>query len=205
MTPEQLHATHRWFPITELRLLEGNPNVSDELLLADSLDEFGWLHGIVVHAGVVLAGNHRVKYAVGHGLEGLPGYDLTPLALSDAEVMARALAHNHTARAGQDDPAALSAAVALVAAQDRDLALLAGLPDVADFIDLPPLLPEATDAPLSDPLPDAGDLSVRYFVCAYPADRFPDVVRALNNRRTDPDQSNSDVVADLIRNAHADR
>lgn len=204
MTPEELHSCHRWFALDELRLLEGNPNVGDELLLAESLDTFGWLSGIVVHDGTVLAGNHRVRNAVGRALDGLPGYDLTSLGLSDAEVMARALAHNHTARAGSNDEALETEALAMLAEVDGDLARLAGLPEQVDFVALPPVdSPEGGDP--SGPTPPASDLSLRYFVLEYPADRFPDVVDALNARRSDPDEANATVVARLIRDAHADR
>lgn len=206
MTPEELHACHRWFPLTELRLLDGNPNVSDEVLLAESLDTFGWLSGIVVHNGVVVAGNHRVRYAVGRALDGLPGYDLSELDLSEAEVMARALAHNHTARAGANDAGLEAEALSMLADVDADLARLAGLAPTVDFVALPPVdgagQPDQGDGEGSGPAPD---LALRYFVLEYPAAALPDIVDALNQRRTDPDEPNSTVVARLIRHAHTTR
>ena len=114
ITPEELHQCHRWIRLDEVRRLPGNPNRGHAPSLAASVDTFGWVDGLVVHRGVILAGNHRFDLALAQGLEGLPGYDLSKFDLSAAEVMARALAHNHTTRAGVDDPELLAAALGTV-------------------------------------------------------------------------------------------
>lgn len=134
ITAEQLYNSHRWFKLDELEQLPGNPNRGDEQSLTASLDEFGWIDGIVVHDGVVVAGNHRLQRAVDAGENGLPGYDLTAVVpdLPAARRMAMALAHNQTTRLGTDDDELLAAALHAVAVFDRDLAAVAVGPDLAD-------------------------------------------------------------------------
>lgn len=111
ITPEDLHTCHRWIRLDEVTRLPGNPNLGDYTSLSASLNEFGWFDGIIVHDGVLLAGNHRYEQAAAAGLEGLPGYDLSRFPMSDAERMASAVAHNHTTRAGVNDPTLLTAAL----------------------------------------------------------------------------------------------
>lgn len=120
ITPEQLHASHRWFTLDELHPLEGNPNLGDVSSLETSLDQFGWIDGIIVHRGTVIAGNHRVEQAHARGETGLPGYDLSFLEADTARLMAMALTHNATTRAGANDPELLLAAYELVAAELPD-------------------------------------------------------------------------------------
>lgn len=113
ITPEQLHKSHRWFQLDELVTLPGNPNQGDEASLNSSVDEFGWIDGLVVHSGVIIAGNHRLEQAITRSEPGLPGYDLTEVVpdLDDARRMAMAIAHNRTTRLGEDDQLLLADAV----------------------------------------------------------------------------------------------
>lgn len=142
ITPEQLHQSHRWFQLDELATLPGNPNQGDEPSLRSSVDEFGWIDGIVVHSGVIIAGNHRVEQAQAKGEAGLPGYDLTQVIpdIDDARRMAMAIAHNHTGRMGVNDPELLADAMVGLAGVDPTLAAVAGLhhidADTAQLIDL---------------------------------------------------------------------
>lgn len=140
--PEDLHDAHRWFNLDELTHLPGNPNQGDPDSLAASVDEFGYMDGIVVHSGVIVAGNHLVERARAEGEGGLPGYDLTTVLpdIPAARRMAMALAHNHTNRAGRDDPALLAEAFTEIAGLDLQLASVAGIdsldPVTADLIDV---------------------------------------------------------------------
>lgn len=127
ITPRQLHDSHRWIPLDEVALLPGNPNQGHTESLDASIDEFGWIDGIVIHKGIVIAGNHRVAKAQAAGETGLPGYDLSHLDLDDARRMAIALAHNHTTRAGQNDPQLLADAMISIADTDETLANVAGI------------------------------------------------------------------------------
>lgn len=111
ITARQLFEAHRWFTLDELAHLPGNPNQGDPDSLTASLDEFGWMDGVVVADGVLIAGNHRLDQALAKGEEGLPGYDLTPYVGDDRRRMAMAIAHNRTTRLGQDDPQALTQAI----------------------------------------------------------------------------------------------
>lgn len=113
ITPEQLHASHRWFTLDELAHLPGNPNQGNEASLAASVDEFGWMDGVVVHSGVVIAGNHRMEQALAREEAGLPGYDLTDVIpdLDEARRMTMAIAHNRTTRLGEDDRGLLADAI----------------------------------------------------------------------------------------------
>lgn len=74
----------------------------------------------------MIAGNHRLEQAAASGEEGLPGYDLSAFPIDAARRMAMALAHNHTTRAGTDDPALLDAAFTMIADVDPALADVAG-------------------------------------------------------------------------------
>lgn len=144
ITARQLFECHRWFKLDELEQLPGNPNRGDEQSLTASLDEFGWIDGIVVHGGTVIAGNHRLGQAVERGEPGLPGYDLTSVVpdLPAARRLALAIAHNQTTRAGDNDRELLTAALEAVAVLDRDLAIVAVGPDLADEILGPAAIPD---------------------------------------------------------------
>lgn len=133
ITPEQLHKAHRWIHLDEVVTLPGNPNKGDEASLAASIDEFGWLDGIVIRNGVVIAGNHRLERARARGEAGLPGYDLTGIdaAWDDVTALAAALTLNRSARAGADDPELLAAALASVGTVTESTAL----PDPATTVD----------------------------------------------------------------------
>lgn len=113
ITPQQLHESHRWFQLDELATLPGNPNQGDTASLETSVDEFGWMDGIVVHSGVIIAGNHRLEQAQQRGEAGLPGYDLTKVIpdLDDARRMTMAIVHNRTTRLGEDDRGLLADAL----------------------------------------------------------------------------------------------
>ena len=111
LTPEQLHACHRWILLDEISTLPGNANLGHEESLKASLDEFGWFDGIVIHGGQIIAGNHRYDMAVAAGEEGLPGYDLSEYPIDDMRKMAMAITHNETTRAGQNDIALLATAM----------------------------------------------------------------------------------------------
>lgn len=115
ISPRELHDSHRWIHLDEIRLLPGNPNLGNEESLSASLSTFGWIDGIIIHSGTVLAGNHRVEAARAAGEEGLPGYDLSRFDMNEAKRLALALTHNFTSRAGVDDPELLAAAAAAVA------------------------------------------------------------------------------------------
>jgi hypothetical protein len=147
ITPEELHRSHRWFKLDELRQLPGNPNTGDEQSLTDSIDQFGWFDGIVVADGIVLAGNHRLQRALDRGEAGLPGYDLTGFDVSDAERMSMAITHNRTTRAGVDDPELLRAALETVAVDDRQLAVVAVGPELADDMLGPAVVPDFAPLP----------------------------------------------------------
>lgn len=147
ITAEELHRSHRWFKLDELRQLPGNPNTGDEQSLAVSVETFGWFDGIVVSDGVVLAGNHRLQRAIERGETGLPGYDLTNFDLTDSERMAMAVTHNRTTRAGSDDPALLEAAMQSVAVDDRDLVVVAVGPELADDMLGPAVIPDFEPLP----------------------------------------------------------
>lgn len=133
ITPQQLHESHRWFRLDELQQLPGNPNRGDRDSLESSVGEFGWIDGIVVHDGVVVAGNHRLEQAAARGETGLPGYDLTAVVpdLPAARRMAMALAHNYTTRAGSNDGELLAEALTGIAVEDIDLADVAGYNDLS--------------------------------------------------------------------------
>ena len=147
LTPEALHAAHRWFRLDELQRLPGNPNQGDRASLDASLDRFGWFDGIVVVDGVVIAGNHRLDQAVERSEAGLPGYDLSGFDISDAERISMAVTHNRTTRAGADDPELLAAAMQTVALVDRDLAVVAVGPDLADDMLGPAVIPDFAPLP----------------------------------------------------------
>lgn len=104
ITPRQLHDAHRWIRLDEVAHLPGNPNKGHEPSLNASIDTFGWIDGIVIHQGVIIAGNHRYSKARQDGEEGLPGYDLSAWPIDVARRMAMAIAHNRTGRLGDDDP-----------------------------------------------------------------------------------------------------
>lgn len=133
ITAEQLYKSHRWFKLDELQQLPRNPNLGDADSLDSSLSEFGWIDGIVVHDGVVVAGNHRLEQAAERGETGLPGYDLTAVVpdLPAARRMAMALAHNRTTRAGRNDTELLVEALTPIAAVDVELADVAGYNDLS--------------------------------------------------------------------------
>lgn len=132
ITAKQLHETHRWITLDEVAHLPGNPNLGDADSLEASIDEFGWFDGIVVHRGVIVAGNHRYDAAVAAGEEGLPGYDLSAFDLDDARRMAMSLAHNRTNRLGSNDDRLLMMALQQITEVDPALATLAGAPTVVD-------------------------------------------------------------------------
>lgn len=149
ITPKQLHDSHRWFKLDELEQLPGNPNRGDTESLEASVGEFGWIDGIVVHDGVVIAGNHRLQRALDAGETGLPGYDLTAVVpdLPAARRMAMALAHNYTSRAGSNEPDMLVAAVTAMSLIDRDLVDVAVGPDVAAELLGPSAIPDFVPEP----------------------------------------------------------
>lgn len=165
LTPRQLHEAHRWFPLDELVTLPGNPNTGDGASLTASLDEFGWMDGIVVHQGVVIAGNHRLAQAQEAGEEGLPGYDLSALELDDARRMAMAIAHNRTTRLGEDDRELLG---------DALLGLSPALLDATSFdhVEVLELTTEALDR-----LPEANDPTQEWADLGMPVHDQPEAPR----------------------------
>lgn len=198
MTPEELHACHAWFPIETLTPLPGNPNQGDVALLTESVETFGWLQGIVVHKGVILAGNHRYHVAIETGAAGLPGYDLSAVELTEARRMAMALAHNHTARAGRDDPLALEAAHQLIAERDAALAVLAGRSDVGDLLPMPVF--GSADLTATVAPPGGLPASVRFVILTFPAETFASVTARLDELRR-PDEPNADLITRLLEEA----
>jgi site-specific DNA-methyltransferase (adenine-specific) len=152
ITPRQLHDSHRWITLDEVAHLPGNPNRGDTDSLDRSLEEFGWFDGIVIHRGVIIAGNHRYDAAAARGEEGLPGYDLSEFDIDDARRMAMAIVHNATTRLGRDDPSLLSEAIGGISALD---APLGGM--VADLAVLGSSKP---DARREVAMPSAGGVSV---------------------------------------------
>ncbi len=159
ITPEQLHRSHRWFQLDELATLPGNPNQGDEASLRSSVDEFGWIDGIVVHSGIIIAGNHRVEQAQAKGESGLPGYDLTEVIpeLDDARRMTMAIAHNRTTRLGEDDRALLA---------DALMGLSPALAQAASFdhVEVLELTTEALDA-----MPEVNDPTAEWAELGMPA------------------------------------
>lgn len=172
VTPEQLMGFHRLIPLDELAHLPGNPNQGDEASLSSSLDEFGWMDGIVVCAGTVIAGNHRVDLARARGLTHLPGYDLTPLGMSAAQQMAAALTLNRTGRAGLDDPALLNRALTLIGDRAGTIAALPAALAVPPDVEAQPVGQTTTQA-------QGGFVGsdTRQLILAYPVEEHAELAR----------------------------
>jgi DNA modification methylase len=150
-------------PITEFRLLDGNPRRGDVASVKRSLQRFGQRKPIVVRAdGTVEAGNTTLKAALELGWEQIAA---VPFDDDEATAKAFALADNRTSELGAFDLAALTAMAVDVHAADP------GLLEAASFTeaDLNALLagqrkgktdPDAApDAP-AEPVTRAGDLWV---------------------------------------------
>lgn len=191
VTPEQLHKFHRLIPLDELAHLPGNPNLGDEASLGSSLDEFGWMDGIVVCAGTVIAGNHRVDLARARGETHLPGYDLTALGLNAAQQMAAALTLNRTGRAGVDDPALLNRALTLVGDRADGLAALPAALAVP---------PDVTARPVGQTTTEAQSGFVgsetRQLILAYPVEEHAELARLAGE--LDPSVPMAVLVANLL-------
>lgn len=197
LTPAQLHACHRWFGVDEVEEFAGNPNQGDRASLDASVDEFGWIDGIVVHRGTVIAGNHRLRLARDRGEEGLPGYDL-PGELTREEALALVVVHNQTARVAKDDPKLLAEAHATIVNVDVGLAEVAGWTEPAEAVPVlaPPPSTEPPAPPEGAPVSDA--VANRFLVLAYPAETFPTVVEALSEVAED----HSTAVLEVLRSAN---
>jgi hypothetical protein len=192
LTPEDLHSCHRWFHLDELVALPGNPNLGNEASLVASVDVLGWFRGIVVHGGVVIAGNHRVELARARGEAGLPGYDLTPFPMDAARRMALSLVHNATSRSGVDDPDLLAAALGLVPAD-----LAPALPGVAPS-PLPPIpKQEGRGASVSDLRDGYLAADRRQLVLVFPAALRDRVAARLGELRR-ADETAADCLARVL-------
>lgn len=106
-------------PITEFRLLDGNPRRGDVASVKRSLTRFGQRKPIVVRAdGTVEAGNTTLKAALELGWP-----EIAAVAFGDDDVTAKAfaLADNRTSELGSFDLAALAAMAVEVQAADPGL------------------------------------------------------------------------------------
>jgi ParB-like chromosome segregation protein Spo0J len=154
-------------PITDFRLLDGNPRRGDVESVKRSLRRFGQRKPIVVREdGTVEAGNTTLKAALELGWP-----ELAAVAFGDDDATAKAfaLADNRTSELGSFDPADLMTMVADVHVADPELleaasytetdlnALLTGqrLPDGFREYD-ESIADGATGAPLIVPCPNCG-------------------------------------------------
>jgi hypothetical protein len=107
--------------VAQLSEHPGNANLGDTEVIAESLDEHGFLGAILVQrsTGHIIAGNHRYRTATAKGAQTLPGF----LVDVDDDEAARILAmDNRSGRLGKDDEAKLLALLRPLAATDRGLA-----------------------------------------------------------------------------------
>lgn len=196
LTPEALHACHRWIQLDEIHHLPGNPNQGHPESLAASLEEFGWFDGIVVHQGVVISGNQRVAQARQNNETGLPGYDLSAYPLDAVEQTLIALTLNHTGRAGGNDPSLLAKA--------RTMVDPSGLVSIATGLSaraLPPTSRSETDGATTNQL-RAGYVAspTRQIILTVSPDAR-DRLETLFDQLRQPGETNSDVVARVVSNA----
>ena len=155
-------------PITEFRLLEGNPRRGDVESVKRSLSRFGQRKPIVVREdGTVEAGNTTLKAALELGW---PEIAVAAFSDDDATAKAFALADNRTSELGAFDLAALAAMAVEVQAADPELleaasyteadlnALLAGQRVPEKRTD-PDAVPDAPAEPVTVPGRLAGSLA----------------------------------------------
>ena len=95
-------------PVQSIQEHPANPNEGDTDLIAESLDEFGFVGGIIVQKsrGYILAGNHRYRESVAKGAPSLPGFWLD---VDDETADRWLVTDNDTARAGRWQEARLLA------------------------------------------------------------------------------------------------
>jgi len=106
-------------PLTEVKLLTGNPRRGDVEAVAKSLDRFGQRKPIVITGdGTVIAGNHTVMAA-----RELMWSHIAAVKVNDDEATAKAfaLADNRTQQLGGFDDTDLAAMLAEVSAADPEL------------------------------------------------------------------------------------
>jgi site-specific DNA-methyltransferase (adenine-specific) len=179
-------------PITEFRLLEGNPRRGDVAAVKRSLRKFGQRKPIVVREdGTVEAGNTTLKAALELGWT-----ELAAVAFGDDDATAKAfaLADNRTSELGSFDLAALAAMAVEVQAADPGLleaaayseadlnALLAGLRVPEKRTD-PDAVPDAPAEPVTV-LGDLWELGPHRLLCGDSTKR-DDVGRLLGDDRPD--------------------
>lgn len=89
-------------PVDSVTEHPANPNVGDTELLAEMLDEFGFMGAIIVQksTGYILSGNHRHREAVAKGARTLPAFVVDVDDVQAAKWMA---GDNESTRRGRND------------------------------------------------------------------------------------------------------